>query len=90
MWHDMRRFCALLALFTVNAASVLPAQKAVDPTQRYFRLICLVHLTGSGKGGDPIVPEYVMEGVAVAQAAQAAAAAAQAGVSANLCKRLAG
>jgi hypothetical protein len=34
-------------------------QHAVDPSQRYHRLICLVHLTGSGKNGDPMRPEYV-------------------------------
>jgi hypothetical protein len=34
-------------------------QHAVDPSQRYHRLICLVHLTGSGKHGDPIRPEFV-------------------------------
>jgi hypothetical protein len=31
----------------------------VAPEARYFRLICLVHLTGSGKHNDPIRPEFV-------------------------------
>jgi hypothetical protein len=34
------------------------AQHAVDPAQRYYRFICLVHLNGSGKKGDEIKPEY--------------------------------
>ncbi len=70
----MRRTAAALVLI----GSMIPflfGQKAADPTQRYFRLICLVHLTGSGKDGDPIIPEYVAEGTATAQAAIAAAAA---------------
>ncbi len=49
--------------------------RGADPSQRYFRVIALVHLTGSGKAGDPVVPEYVAEGVAAAQAGDAAAAA---------------
>jgi hypothetical protein len=31
---------------------------AVDPANRYHRLICLVHLTGSGTKTDPTRPEY--------------------------------
>jgi hypothetical protein len=31
----------------------------VDPAQRYHRLICLVHLTGSGKRGDENRAEYL-------------------------------
>ena len=38
---------------------MLSAQHAVDPANRYYRVIALVHLTGSGKSGDPILPEYV-------------------------------
>ena len=34
-------------------------QHAVAPTQRYHRLICLVHLNGSGKNGEEIKPDYV-------------------------------
>jgi hypothetical protein len=48
-------FCLLLFGFT----GIGFGQHAVDPSQRYHRLICLVHLTGSGKKGDPILPEYV-------------------------------
>lgn len=44
--------CALLA-------GSLFAQHATDPANRYFRLIAVVHLTGSGKAGDPFQPEYV-------------------------------
>ena len=36
----------------------LLAQHAVDPANRYFRVVALVHLTGSGKRGDPVRPEY--------------------------------
>ncbi len=64
----------ILALFIGNASGVLFAQTGADPTQRYFRIIALVHLTGSGQAGDPIVPEYVVQGTAVAVAAQTAAA----------------
>jgi hypothetical protein len=35
------------------------AQHAADPSARYYRLICLVHFTGSGKHTDPVRPEYV-------------------------------
>jgi hypothetical protein len=31
----------------------------MDPSMRYYRLICLVHLVGTGGKGDPIRPEYV-------------------------------
>jgi hypothetical protein len=31
----------------------------VDPSERYYRLICLVHLAGSGTLADPFRPEYV-------------------------------
>lgn len=73
----MRRYFVLLSLFCLNASGILFAQKgAADPSQRYFRLICLVHLTGSGKPGDPILPEYVARGTATAQAALAAAVSA--------------
>ncbi len=33
-------------------------QHAVDPYARYHRLICLVHLTGTGSASDPVRPEY--------------------------------
>lgn len=62
----MRIRVVFFALFLLNAAGILSAQKGGDPTQRYFRLICLVHLTGSGKSGDPVMPEYVADGVAAA------------------------
>jgi hypothetical protein len=32
---------------------------ALDPAARYYHLICLVHLAGTGKVTDPIRPEYV-------------------------------
>jgi hypothetical protein len=33
-------------------------QQAVNPSQGFHRLICLVHLTGSGTLDDPMRPEY--------------------------------
>jgi hypothetical protein len=69
----MHRVVIAFTLLFLNIGGVLFAQKgAADPAQRYFRLICLVHLTGSGKQGDPILPEYVAQGTAVAVAAAAA------------------
>jgi hypothetical protein len=49
-------FAISIALFS---GTVFGQQHAVDPAQRYHRLICLVHLTGSGKSSDGIRPEYV-------------------------------
>lgn len=34
-------------------------QHAVDPSMRYFRVVALVHLVGSGTLQDPVRPEYV-------------------------------
>lgn len=75
----MHRIVIAITLLFLNVSGILLAQKVpVDPSQRYFRIICLVHLTGSGQAGDPIVPEYVAQGVAVAQAAEQATAQAAA------------
>jgi hypothetical protein len=49
---------ALLALFSLSSSGLL-AQHAVDPSQAFHRLICLVHVTGTGTDSDPIRPEYV-------------------------------
>jgi hypothetical protein len=49
-------FAVLLSIFPVYA------QHAVDPAQRYHRLICLEHLNGSGQKGDEIKPDYVPSG----------------------------
>ena len=69
----------VLTLFVLNASGILLGQKQVAaPTSRYYRIIALVHLTGSGKAGDPILPEYVAQGTAVAQTAMATAIAASA------------
>jgi hypothetical protein len=43
----------------VSLCELLLAQHAVDPMNRYYRLICLVHLTGSGQAADPIVPGMI-------------------------------
>ena len=56
---DMR-FARLFCLFApLILAGLCPAQQAVDPTVRYYRMIVLVHMTGSGKANDPIRPEFV-------------------------------
>jgi len=72
----MQRIVAALLFLYCFLPAVLPAQRAAAPGNRYFRLICLVHLTGSGKNGDPVVPEYVTEGTAIARAADTIAVAA--------------
>lgn len=46
-------------LLLLGFAQIATAQHAVDPAHRYHRLICLVHLTGSGTKEDPKKPEYV-------------------------------
>lgn len=66
--HILRNLIVVVTLFGTTLSGILLAQKGADPTQRYFRLICLVHLTGSGQKGDPVVPEYVVQGVVAAQA----------------------
>lgn len=65
--------CVFLLL---SISGFLSAQHAVNPTNRYYRIIALVHLTGSGNSGDPILPEYIAHGTAVAEAALTAAATA--------------
>jgi|SRR6185312_2393264 len=74
----MQRIVAALLFLYCFLPAVLPAQRAAAPSQRYFRLICLVHLKGTGQSGDAIVPEYVVEGTAVAQMAASAAMASSA------------
>jgi hypothetical protein len=56
MRRSLAVFGLLLTSFTIN---LFGQQHAVDPANRYYRVICLVHLTGSGKADDPIRPEYV-------------------------------
>jgi hypothetical protein len=53
----MRRIVTAFAVFL--SAFSLYGQHAVDPTQGFHRLICLVHMTGSGSVSDPKRPEYV-------------------------------
>jgi hypothetical protein len=57
------RCAILLSLICLVLLPEKPAlgQQAADPSARYFRLICLVHLTGSGKREDPVRPEFVNE-----------------------------
>ena len=56
----MPRFAAVFVIFVALFSGTLFGQQhAVDPAQRYHRLICLVHLTGSGTSSDTIRPEYV-------------------------------
>ena len=64
------RFAALFAALVIILSTCLPlnlkAQRtAVSPNVRYHRVIALVHLTGSGRGGDIIRPEYVSNSRAV-------------------------
>jgi hypothetical protein len=64
MRYSARSFLCITLLF----AGVLSAQERIAPgggvyaapaTARYHRMICLVHLTGSGQKGDERKPEYV-------------------------------
>jgi hypothetical protein len=55
----MLRFAAILVTFVTFFSGTSFGQHAVDPAQRYHRLICLVHLTGTGTVADPIRPEFV-------------------------------
>lgn len=59
MLCDMRFLTVVLGMFLSISAVNLRAQHSVDPTQRYHRLICLVHYTGAGTKEDPKRPEYV-------------------------------
>ena len=57
----MIRFRVLFLLFLFGFlffASALPAQQAVDPRNRYERLICIVPMIGSGTYEDPRRPAY--------------------------------
>jgi hypothetical protein len=55
----MRRLISLFALVLSTFSGLLLGQHAVDPAHRYFRLIALVPLTGTGTRSDPIRPRYV-------------------------------
>jgi hypothetical protein len=55
----MLRYAASFAIVLCAFSGVVRGQQhAVDPTQGFHRLICLVHLTGSGTLDDPMRPEY--------------------------------
>jgi hypothetical protein len=56
---SMRRVSVVCSLLLAVCAGSVFGQHAVDPSQRYHRLICLVHFTGSGHKGDSMRPEYV-------------------------------
>ena len=62
----MWRYTASLVLLLTGFAEISAAQRAVSPYQRYFRIICLVHLTGAGTETDAVRPEYAPEDAAVA------------------------
>jgi hypothetical protein len=57
--HISSYFLLFAYIFLINSFG----QYAVPANARYYRLICLVHLVGSGKasdaGADPLRPEYV-------------------------------
>ncbi len=55
----MRALTLLLCLLSLFGLPVSAQRHAMDPSMRYYRLICLVHLVGTGGKGDPIRPEYV-------------------------------
>jgi hypothetical protein len=56
----MLRYAASFAILLTAFSGIGRGQQhAVDPTQGFHRLICLVHLTGSGTLDDPMRPEYV-------------------------------
>jgi hypothetical protein len=55
----MLRFAAAFLVLAGLFSGTVFGQHAVDPAQRYHRLICLVHLTGTGTLTDPIRPEFV-------------------------------
>ena len=81
MCINMHRVVIVFSLLLLNIGGILFAQKGADPSQRYFRVIALVHLKGSGGADDPVLPEYVAAGVAAAQAGSAAASARAATIS---------
>jgi len=56
----MRTLTLVLIVFLITF-SCFPAERhaAAPADARYYRLICLVHLTGSGRPKDPVRPEYV-------------------------------
>lgn len=58
-YSEMRYAVSTFALLISISVGTLFGQHAVDPSERYHRLICLVHLTGSGTLDDPLRPEYV-------------------------------
>jgi hypothetical protein len=62
----MRLFLCIL-LLSANLFLQHPLRHEAEPTARYYRLICLVHLVGSGKHTDPIRPEYVPSAVDAAR-----------------------
>jgi hypothetical protein len=55
----MRRVRVICSILFALCSGTVFGQHAVDPAQRYHRLICLLHFTGSGRNGDSIRPEYV-------------------------------
>ena len=54
----MRRVSLISSILLVLCCVSLFAQHPVDSAQRYYRLICLIHFSGSGQKGDPVRPEY--------------------------------
>ena len=62
------RFAAIsfgLLFISIQFSENVLAQHSVEASARYYHLICLVHLTGSGRQGDPLRPQYVPEAAAV-------------------------
>jgi len=61
------RFLWCILLLSASVFGQHPVRREADATARYYRLICLVHLVGSGKHTDPIRPEYVPAAVDAAR-----------------------
>ena len=59
--HTIRLAAISLGLLfiSLNFSENARAQHSVEASARYYHLICLVPLTGSGRQGDPIFPQYV-------------------------------
>ena len=58
IFHYMNRNVRMVSHFFVICSITLGAQRAVPPNARYHRVVALVHLSGSGKNGDAIRPDF--------------------------------
>jgi hypothetical protein len=57
---DLMRKIAVVSAVIAGMCVPVSAQHAAEPSARYYRLICLVHLTGAGNlAASAVRPEYV-------------------------------